>query len=105
MIPIQVLMTSLTLLTILTSLSCAHKPPPLVTLNQIDVTNSRINPWKVDKYNQDNCAMEGHLLPPVPLIISDKVNPSLHGGVWISIDDYKKLLTYGKTECENSKSK
>lgn len=94
-----------TLLTISTSLSCAHKPPPLVTLHQIDVTHNQINPWKVDKYNQDTCAMEGHLLPAIPLMISNEVNPSLHAGVWISLSDYKKLLTYGKTECENSKSK
>ena len=91
---------------ILTSLSfsCSQKIP-LVTFTQLDVNNQKLNPWKVDNYNKDTCAMEGHLLDAEELVIDGKVNPKLHGGVWISFDDYKKLIAYGKTECENSKSK
>ena len=99
------LMIYVTPLMILISTSgCANKPP-LVTLNQIDTVHSKINPWKVDNYNEDTCAMEGHLLPAEELVIQSKVNPKLHGGVWISIDDYKKLLQFGKTECENAKNR
>jgi hypothetical protein len=48
--------------------------------------------------------MEGRLLPAENLILGGKVNSKLHGGVWISFDDYKKLIIYGKTACENAKS-
>jgi hypothetical protein len=48
--------------------------------------------------------MEGRLLPAENLISGGKINSKLHGGVWISFEDYKKLIIYGKTECENAKS-
>lgn len=95
-------MIFVTLLTILISTSCVSKPP-LVTINQIDTFNSKINPWRVTKYNDSTCKMEGRLLPAENLISGGKVNSKLHGGVWISFDDYKKLVAYGKTECENAK--
>lgn len=91
-------------LMILTNLSCANKPP-LVTLNQMDVRNNRINPWKVDKYNEETCAMEGHKLSPLPLVVDGKANPDLQKGVYVSWDDYTKLVQYGKTECENAKNR
>lgn len=83
--------------------SCVNKIP-LVTLNQIDTVNEKINPWKVDKYNDQTCKMEGHLLDAEELLINGKVNPKLHAGVWISKEDYAALLKFSKTECLNRKN-
>jgi hypothetical protein len=89
---------------ILISLSGCSNKIPLVTFVQIDTEHNKLNSWKVDNYNQETCKMEGHLLPAEDLVIDGVANKKLHGGVWISFDDYKKLIAYGKTECENSKS-
>lgn len=88
---------------ILTSLSSCANKIPLVTLHQIDATNSKINPWKVDKYNDNTCKMEGHLLDAEELIVDGKVNPKLHAGVWISKEDYAELMKFAKTACKNSR--
>lgn len=84
--------------------SCANKPP-LVTLNQMDAQRNAILPWKVEKYNDKTCAMEGKKLSPMPLVVDGKANPVLQKGVFVSWDDYTKLVEYGKIECENAKNK
>lgn len=92
-------------LMILTSLSSCSSKPPLVTLNKMDVQRNAILPWKVDKYNDKTCKMEGHKLSPMPLVVDGKANPALQKSVYISWDDHTKLVEYGKIECENAKTK
>lgn len=91
-------------LMILTSLSSCSTKPPLVTLNQMDVQRNAILPWKVDKYNEKTCKMEGHKLDPMPLVVDGQANPVLQKGVFVSWEDYTKLIEYGKTECKNQKT-
>jgi len=77
---------------------------PLVTLTQIDATHNQANPFHITKYDDQNCKLD---LEPKDsfALVDDKgvVNPKLHGGVWVSAEDYAEIKKVVKTDCEYRK--
>lgn len=104
MIQNLVLKTLKTLVVILLTVSCQNKPP-LIDLVQIDAVHNQANQFHINKYNADSCKMESSLVQSYPVVIEGQVNQSLHGGFWISADDFAKLKSWGVTECKNRKVK
>lgn len=93
-----------TLVVILLIASCQNKPP-LIDLVQIDAVNNQANQFHINKYNADSCKMESSFVSSYPVSIDGQVNKSLHGGFWVSADDFAKLKAWGVTECKNRKVK
>lgn len=104
MTPTQVPMILRMLAVICLTASCANKPP-LVNLVQIDAVHNQANEFHIDKYNADSCKLETSFVSSYPVAIEGDVNKSLHGGFWISADDFAKLKKWGVTECNNRKVK
>lgn len=95
-------MIYVTPLMILTATSgCKSKP---ITVVQVDAVNEQLNPWVVNDIDNNTCKLKGNLKPAEPLFIDDKINQKLHGGVWVSKEDYAEILKAIKTECFNRKS-
>lgn len=102
MIRNQLLMTLKILLPIFL-VSCGVKLP-LVTLTQIDATHNQANPFHITKYDDDQCKLDLESKESFALV-DDKgvVNPKLHGGVWVSAEDYAEIKKVVKTDCEYRK--
>ena len=102
MIRNQLLMTLKILLPIFL-VSCGVKLP-LVTLTQIDATHNQANPFHIIKYDNDQCKLDLESKESFSLV-DDKgvVNPRLHGGVWVSAEDYAEIKKVVKTDCEYRK--
>ena len=83
--------------------SCGVKLP-LVTLTQIDATHNQANPFHITKYDNDQCKLDLESKESFALV-DDKgvVNPKLHGGVWVSAEDYAEIKKVVKTDCEYRK--
>lgn len=83
--------------------SCGVKLP-LVTLTQIDATHNQANPFHITKYDDDQCKLDLESKESFALV-DDKgvVNPKLHGGVWVSAEDYAEIKKVVKTDCEYRK--
>lgn len=79
--------------------ACGKYTPPKVTLNQLDLKNQVVNPFKITKYNKETCSLEIEDQNPFPLS-----NMTLHGAICLTPEDYTKLKASVKTECENEKN-
>ncbi len=71
---------------------------PLVTLNQLDTVHGVANPFKITKYNEDSCQLEIEDQQPFPIM-----SKQLHGAICVTKEDYAKLKSKVKTDCENRK--
>ena len=90
--PVVILLSSLLLF-----VACGKLP--LVTLNQLDTVHGVANPFKITKYNEDSCQLEIEDQPPFPIMSNQ-----LHGAICVTKEDYAKLKTKIKTDCENRKA-
>lgn len=79
--------------------SCGKKLPQ-VTLHQLDTIHNQANPFKITKYDEDNCKLDLDEQASFP-ILSDK----LHGAVCLTKEDYSSLKAKVKADCENNKPK
>lgn len=91
--PVVILLSSLLLF-----VACGKLP--LVTLNQLDTVHGVANPFKITKYNKDSCELEIEDQEPFPIM-----SQQLHGAICVTKEDYAKLKTKIKTDCENKKPK
>ena len=83
--------------------SCGVKLP-LVTLTQIDATHNQANPFHITKYDDDQCKLDLESKESFALVDDNGVvNPKLHGGVWVSAEDYAEIKKVVKTDCEYRK--
>lgn len=78
-------------------IGCAQYPK--VTINRLDTKNQIVYPYKVNKYNDNTCELE---LVDEP--IKSLWDPSMHGSICVSIDDYKKLQSKAKADCLNQRN-
>lgn len=105
MIRNQLLMT-LKILLLIFLVSCGVKLP-LVTLTQIDATHNQANPFHITKYDDDQCKLDLESKESFELATLEndqiKINPKLHGGVWVSAEDYAEIKKVVKTDCEYRK--
>ncbi len=94
---------TLKILLLIFLVSCGVKLP-LVTLTQIDATHNQANPFHITKYDDDQCKLDLESKESFALV-DDKgvVNPKLHGGVWVSAEDYAEIKKVVKTDCEYRK--
>lgn len=77
---------------------------PLVTLTQIDATHNQANPFHITKYDDQNCKLDLESKDSFALVDEKGVvNPRLHGGVWVSAEDYAEIKKVVKTDCEYRK--
>lgn len=94
---------TLKMLPLIFLVSCGVKLP-LVTLTQIDATHNQANPFHITKYDDDQCKLELESKESFALVDGKGViNPKLHGGVWISAEDYAEIKKVVKTDCEYRK--
>jgi len=86
--------------------SCAKVNLPLVTLNQIDLVNKKVNSNEITKYNKESCKVEGIKHDPYGLfdIPQGEKVPKMHGAICLSAEDFLKVKTLLETECQNQKN-
>lgn len=81
---------------VMISLLVSCSKMPLVTINQIDVKNQKVNPFKVDEYNENTCKVEGHQEPSFHLY-----HHKMHGMFCVSAEDAALIKAAWQTECKN----
>ena len=100
------LLMMLKILPLIFLVSCGVKLP-LVTLTQVDATHNQANPFHITKYDDDQCKLDLESKESFELATLEngqiKINQKLHGGVWVSAEDYAEIKKVVKTDCEYRK--